>query len=85
MNWDLSTVEGFLHILFYCVIVFATMSIWNVCLLYHVNYSQEVPLGPPDAIFKVSTGYQNDTDPRKVNLGSLFIWMIIYRSWCIPY
>ena len=39
IDWDLSTVEGFHHILFYCVIVFTTMSIWNVCLLYSMNYS----------------------------------------------
>jgi len=33
------------------------------------NYFEDIEMAPPDAILKLSTGYNADTDPKKVNLG----------------
>ena len=33
------------------------------------NYFKDIEMAPPDAILKLSTGYNADTDPKKVNLG----------------
>lgn len=33
------------------------------------NYFEDIEMAPPDAILKLSTGYNADKDPRKVNLG----------------
>ena len=63
----LLVVRGFCILSFdYCAYVYLERG----CFVVNVTLS-EVPLGPPDAIFKVSAAYQADTDPRKVNLGKL--------------
>jgi len=51
--------------------------------MYPENW-ENVPLAPPDSIFKLTAAYKTDTFPRKVNLGAGAYRDDDSKPWVLP-